>query len=145
VRSRQGAALEPGFADQSQLTFDLALDPMSLGSEAEAYDAFARVLAPELNSVPFLIAAPGSLTVSCTAVPSPWHPDAVEYPHLETWLPPLIDALSGADRLLVSPSLIASIKVTTRRPEEDCHGLSITVSYPSGGVLTKRPLRSVAL
>jgi hypothetical protein len=127
------------------LTFHLALDPMSLVSEAEASDAFTRVLVPELTRVPFLIAAPVSLTVACAALPSTWHPDAVEYPNLERWLRPLIDALSGTDRLLASPSLVGSITVATRGPGEDVRRLSIAVGFPSDRVLVRKPLRVVAL
>jgi hypothetical protein len=137
--------LEATFLDQSTLSFDLTLDPASLVSEAEASAAFARSLVPQVGRVPFLIAAPVTVTVACAASPSPWHPDAVVYPNLETWLQPLIEALSGADRLLVSPSLVGSIRVTTRRPDEDADALSVAVTYPPDRLLPKSPLRVISL
>ena len=145
MRTRQAVDLEATFLDQSTLTFDLALDPMSLGSEAEASAAFARSLAPQVSRVPFLIAAPVTLTVACRAQPSPWYPETVVYPNLEKWLRPLVEALSGADRLLVSPSLVGSISVTTRTSEDELEGLSVTLTYPPDRLLAKSPLRVVSL
>ena len=81
----------------------------------------------------------------CRTVPSPWQPGAVVYPHLETWLRPLIEALSGADRLLVSPSLVGSISVTTRTSEDELEGLSVMLTYPADRLLAKSPLRVVSL
>jgi hypothetical protein len=144
VRSRHGGGLQPRNLAPSRLTFDLALDPLSLVSEAEASSALSRSLAPELARVPFLIAAPARLAVSCTALPSPWHPAAVAYPNLEIWLRPLIDALSGADRLLVSPSLVDSIRVATRSAQQDVGRLWVTLTYAPDRLLTKRPLGAVA-
>ena len=141
MRTRQAADLEATFLAQSALTFDLALDPMSLASEAEAAAAFARALAPQLVGVPFLIAAPVALTVACRALPSTWHPGTVVYPNLEKWLRPLVEALSGADRLLVSPSLVGSVSVTTRTTSDESEGLSITLTYPPDRLLAKSPLR----
>ena len=137
--------LEATFLDVSELAFDLALDPASLVSEAQAAAAFAGTLVPQVSQVPFLIAAPVTLTVACAASPSPWHPGAVVYPNLETWLQPLIEALSGADRLLVSPSLVGSIRVATRRPDQDAGVLSIAVTYPADRLLAKTPLRVITL
>jgi hypothetical protein len=137
VRTGQAVDLEAIFLDQSELTFDLALDPMSLVSEAEASAAFARSLPPQLSRVPFLIAAPVALTVACRALPSPRHPGTVVYPNLERWLRPLIEALSGADRLLVAPSLVGSISVATRAGEDDSDTLSITLTYPPDRLLPK--------
>ena len=145
MRTRQAADLEATFLAQSALTFDLALDPMSLVSEAEASAAFARSLAPQVSGVPFLIDAPVTLAVACRSLPSPWHPATVVYPNLEKWLRPLIEALSGADRLLVSPSLVGSISVTTRTTEDDLVGLSVTLTYPPDRLLAKSPLRVVTL
>ena len=145
MRTRQAVDLEAPFLDHSALTFDLALDPMSLASEAEASAAFARSLVPQVSGVPFLIAAPVNLTVACRTVPSPWQPGAVVYPHLETWLRPLIEALSGADRLLVSPSLVGSISVTTRPGRREADGLSITLTYPPDRLIAKSPLHVVSL
>ena len=145
VRATEAADLAAAYLDPSELTFDVALDPMSLASEAEASAAFARSLAPQLVRVPFLVAAPVTLTVSCPALPSPWHPESVVYPNLEKWLRPLIDALSGADRLLVSPSLVGTISVTTRARQGKVDGLSIAVTYPPGRLIAKSPLRVVSL
>jgi hypothetical protein len=143
VRTGQVVDLEARFLDRSALTFDLALDPRSLASETEAAAAFARSLAPQASRVPFLIAAPVTLTVACRALPSPWHPETVVYPNLERWLRPLIDALSGADRVLVSPSLVGSISVTTRTTQDELEGLSVTLRYPPDRLLAKSPLRVV--
>ena len=144
VRTRQAADLEVAFLHQSELRFELTLDPMSLSSDAEAAAAFARSLTPQLDRVPFLIGAPVTLTVACRAMPSPWHPEAVVYPNLERWLQPLIEALSGADRLLVSPSLVGSINVTTRAGDE-LDGLSLTLTYPADRLIPKVPLRVVTV
>jgi hypothetical protein len=144
VRTRQAADLEVAFLHQSELRFELALDPMSLSSDAEAAAAFARSLTPQLDRVPFLIGAPVTLTVACRATPSPWHPGAVAYPNLERWLQPLIEALSGADRLLVSPSLVGSISVVTRG-DDQLDGLSLTLTYPPDRLIPKTPLRVVAV
>jgi hypothetical protein len=145
VRTRRVADIEATFLDQSALTFDLALDPRSLASEAEASAAFARVLAPQVSGVPFLIAAPVTLSVACRTLPSPWHPETVVFPNLERWLRPLIEALSGADRLLVSPTLVGSISVTARTAEDELEGLSVTLTYPPDRLLAKSPLRVVSL
>ena len=145
MRTRQAVDLEATFLDQSTLTFDLALDPMSLASEAEASAAFADALVPQVTGVPFLIAAPVSLTVACKSVPSPWHPGASVYPNLERWLRPLIEALSGADRLLVSPTLVGSISVTARTTQDELEGLSVTLTYPPDRLLAKSPLRVASL
>jgi hypothetical protein len=144
VRARQTAGFDTETGERSQLTFDLALDPASLGTRAQASAALERALAPELSRVPFVITGPVTLTVTCPAVLSPWHPDAVDYPNLQTWLWPLIDALSGADRLLVSPALVGAVHITTRNAREDFDGLSLTLAYPSRRVLEKTPLRTVA-
>jgi hypothetical protein len=144
VRAPQVVDLDAISVARSQLTFDLALDPASLVSEAEASAGFARVLVPQVMGVPFLIGAPVSLTVACSAHASPWQPGAVVYPNLETWLRPLTEALSGADRLLVTPSLVGSIRVVTRTAE-DGEGLTVTVTYPPDRMLAKTPLRVVSL
>jgi hypothetical protein len=143
VRTRQAVDLELTFPDRSELTFDLALDPLSLVGEAEASAAFAQALVPQLDAVPFLIGAPVTLTVACPALASPWHPGAAVYPHLERWLQPLIEALSGADRLLVSPSLVGAIRVVTRTRDDELDGLSVTLTYPPDRLLPKTPLRVV--
>jgi hypothetical protein len=143
VSTRQAVDHEATFLAQSALTFDLTLDPMSLASEAAASAAFARLLAPQASRVPFLIAAPVTLAVACRSLPSPWHPATVVYPNLEKWLRPLIEALTGADRLLVSPSLVGSISVTTQTTEDELVGLSITLTYPPDRIVAKTPLRVV--
>jgi hypothetical protein len=145
VRTPRAVDLDAPFLDRSAVTFHLALDPRSLGSETDASAAFAHSLAPQVSRVPFLIAGPVSLTVACQALPSPWHPRTVVYPNLEKWLRPLIEALSGADRLLVSPSLVGSISVTTRTMQGDPEGMSVTLTYPPDRLLAKNPLRVASL
>jgi hypothetical protein len=137
--------LEATFLDQSELAFDLALDPASLVSEAQASAAFAGTLVPQVSQVPFLIAAPGCHGEGEAAHATVRVTGAVVYPNLETWLQPLIEALSGADRLLVSPSLVGSIRVATRRPDQDAGVLSVAVTYPADRLLAKTPLRVITL
>jgi hypothetical protein len=144
VRARQGAAFDTEPVDRSQLRFDLALDPASLATPGQASAAFADALVPQVSRTSFLIAGPVTVTVACGTVLSPWHPDAVEYPNLRTWLRPLIDALSGADRLLVSPTLVAAVQITTRNPGEKLDGMSLTLTYSSRRVLARTPLHGVA-
>jgi hypothetical protein len=59
------------------------------------------------------------------------------------WLRPLVDTLSGTDRLLVSPSMVSSLRITTRSRDEDLDTLALTLSYRSDRMLGKRPLRVV--
>src|SRR4051812_27774779 len=98
-----------------ELNVELAADPVALVSDAEARSAFAPQVAQQVAGLPYVLAGPVTLRVSCPT--RPFRTDGlVEYPNLATWLAPLLEAFAGAGRLLLSTAQVTDIQVVPAAP-----------------------------
>jgi ribosomal protein L14 len=126
-----------------ELSVEVAADPVALGSEAAARATFTREVTQRVAVLPYLLAAPVTLRVSCPTRPVRAE-GLVEYPNLAIWLAPLLDALAGAGRLLLSTSQVSDIQVTTTRPSDPAGTLVVTVIHRPDQRLSRADLRLVA-
>src|SRR4051812_16133102 len=111
-----------------ELNVELAADPVALVSDAEARSAFAPQVAQQVAGLPYVLAGPVTLRVSCPT--RPFRTDGlVEYPNLATWLAPLLEAFTGAGRLLFSTAQVTDIQVVTAAPSDPPARLSVTVVH----------------
>jgi hypothetical protein len=126
-----------------EVHLDLAADPLALVTPARARDVLERELLEPLGRVPYVVTSPVTLQVWCPTRPS-WQPGAVDYPNLDRWLRPLVDALAGAQRLLLSGSQVMTVDARTAPPPGERRGLSVRVAFASDACVPKTTLRLVA-
>jgi hypothetical protein len=111
-----------------ELNLELAADPVALVSDAEARAAFAQQVAQQVAGLPYMLAGPVTLRVSCPTRPV-GADGLVEYPNLAMWLAPLLEAFTGAGRLLLSKAQVTDIQVVTAAPSDPPARLSVTVIH----------------
>ncbi len=126
----------------SHVSFTAAVDPEALVSEAAARSAFIGEVSDRVAALPFVVASPVTLRVTCATRPVR-APGLVEYPNLHRWLGPLIEALTGAGRMLLGRSQVTAVDVTTIAPPADRRTLPVTVVYDEEQRLSKADLRLV--
>ena len=127
-----------------ELRLEVAADPAALSSQARARATFTSQVAERVAALPYLMAAPVTLRISCPTRPVRAE-GLVEYPNLATWLAPLLDALTGAGRLLLSTSQVSDIQVTTTSPADPPGTLVVSVIHRPEQRLCKADLRLVTL
>jgi hypothetical protein len=125
-----------------ELSLELSVDPVALVSRAEARAVLTRQVAQRVAGLPYLLASPVTLRVSCPTRPV-LAPGLVEYPNLARWLAPLTEALVGAGRVLLSTSQVTDVQVTTAPPDAPPN-LVVTLIHRPGQRLSKADLRLVA-
>ncbi len=120
----------------------IAVDPSVLVSQAAARDAFAREVSERVAELPYVVASPVTLELACASRPSR-HPGLVEYPNLDRWLRPLIEALTGARRLLLGTTQVRTVDVSSMAPSADPRALLVRVVHDEDQRLPKAGLRLV--
>lgn len=127
-----------------KLEITLAADPASLQSKKSSREVFDAAMTAELAKYDFLIDWQLSITVDWYGSPRRrWETD--ELPDLDNWLKPLIDSITGPDRLLVDDSQIKSIDVAFLEGRAEASHIHITMDFMPGRSLPKNGFRFVQL